>query len=106
MTRQETQLGRLSGWAAYLAALLAIAIVAAAAMASTAQAAVPKTFWGLGSQTPLDPNGPDFDRMGQGKVGTLRQAIFWSDIDPTPDPGDSNWAAVDALVGAAARNDV
>ena len=106
MTRQETHLGRHSGWAALLAAALTLATLALALVAGGAHAAVPRAFWGVGSQTPLDPNGPDFDRMGQGNVGTLRQAIFWSDIDPTADPGDSNWGAVDALVAASARNGV
>ncbi len=106
MQRQETHPGRRSGRAAHLAAVLALAAIAIALTASAAQGAVPRSFWGIGSQTYLDEAAGDFALMGQGKVGTLRQAIFWSNLDPTPNPGDTNWSSVDAIVGAAARNGV
>ena len=45
----------------------------------------------------------DFARMGTGRVGTLRVALPWAQIDPTPDPGDLNWSEFDATVIQAAR---
>lgn len=106
MTRQDTLLVNRSGWTGYLTAIVALAALALALVASSANAATPRAFWGVGSQTPLDDAGGDFDRMGQGKVGTLRQPVFWSDIDPTAEPGDTNWEPLDVIVGAAARNGV
>ena len=106
MTRQDTHLASRSGWTAHLAALVALAAAALALTAATAHAAVPRDFWGVGSQTPLEEDYQDLDRMGQGKVGTLRQAIFWSQIDPSPALGDNQWVGIDKIVGGAARNGV
>jgi polysaccharide biosynthesis protein PslG len=104
MTRQETHLGHRAGRAAHFAAFLALAAIAIALTASAAQGAIPRAFWGIGSQTALDD--ASLDRMGQGQVGTLRHAIFWSITDPTPAAGDEDWSSVDPIVGGAARNGV
>ena len=46
----------------------------------------------------------DFDRMGQGLIGTLRIAVNWFAVDPGPAPDDYDWPSVDAVVAGAARN--
>ena len=87
------------GLAAMAAALFSILLVTAAA----AQAAAPKSFFGVVPQTPLSVQ--DIDRMGQGQVGTLRFEVFWAGIDPTP-ADDYDWSTPDAIIGEAARNDI
>lgn len=73
------------------------------AVASAAQAAVPKSFFGVVPQAPLSQQ--DVDRMGQGEVGTVRFEISWSGVDPTA-ADDYNWDAPDAVIGNAARNGI
>ena len=81
--------------------VFACAVVALlAAPASFAKA--PKNFFGVGPQTPLTKE--DIDRMGQGKVGTLRFQIFWA--GQNPEPGVYEWGAVDQIVRDASRNDI
>jgi hypothetical protein len=70
----------------------------------SASAAVPRSFYGMSSQTPLTTT--DLDRMGQGNVGTLRITLGWSGIDPSAAPDDYNWGATDAIVADAARNGI
>lgn len=85
-------------------AMLATSVFVALTAASAAQAAVPRSFFGVVPQAPL--SGADLDRMGQGAVGTLRFEIFWSGVDPTAAPGDYNWSGPDAVIGNAARNGI
>ncbi|MGH2953377.1 MAG: hypothetical protein ACRDK9_05055 [Solirubrobacterales bacterium] len=92
---------RRRGLAGIGAALVALCALATAA---TAQAAAPRSFFGVVPQTPLET--ADLDRMGQARVGTLRFEIQWAVVDPTPAAGDSDFAGVDALVADAARNGV
>lgn len=84
--------------------LLVLAALAFAVLVSSAQAAVPRSFWGVGSQTPLTD--ADLDRMGEGNVGTVRIPIFWTEVDPSAAAGDTNWASIDPVVAGAARNGV
>jgi hypothetical protein len=102
MTRQGTEITtRLRS--AIAGTVAALALLAAAA-APDSNAAVPKDFWGVAPQTPIGD--ADFERMGQGKVGTIRIAAFWGVIDPSSAPGDSSWDTVDPLVRGAAQNGV
>lgn len=104
MTRQATHPGRLSGRAAHLGAVLALIALTLAVAASSTHAAVPRSFWGVGSQTPLGQ--ADFDRMGQGRVGTLRIPVLWSELDPSAAAGDTNWSSIDPIVAESARNGI
>jgi hypothetical protein len=79
-------------------------LVVAATMAASATAAVPKGFFGVMPQGPL--NAQDYTQMGDAKVGTLRFELFWAGIDPTAAHGDYDWSSSDAVVGSAARNRV
>jgi hypothetical protein len=81
--------------------MLAIALVAA--IAPTAEAA-PRSFYGISSQTHLEPG--EFKRMGEGKVGTLRSTLSWAAADPTAQSGDLSWFGFDAIVADAARNKI
>jgi hypothetical protein len=55
---------------------------------------------------PQDPlTTPDYERMGEARVGTLRFMIHWASVDPGPGL-DYNFAQVDEVVREAARNGV
>ncbi len=96
---------RLSRAAAGTVALIAALVVSVLALtSSSAQAAVPPGFYGVVPQTSLGT--PDFERMGQGKVGTLRTLVSWSDADPTQAADDYDWSRIDPIVGGAADNGV
>jgi hypothetical protein len=86
------------GWArmaAVVCALIAIAIPAPAA------GKVPRSFYGVVTQSRLDR--ADFGRMSRGRVGTLRTTLAWSQIDRSAVPGSYDWSGFDATVGQAAR---
>ena len=91
-------------WTILLLAAAAIAAAAIALTASSAHAAAPKSFYGVVPQTDLTT--ADFDRMGQGRVGTLRVPLSWSAVDPTPAAGDENWGGFDPIVADSARNGI
>jgi hypothetical protein len=82
--------------------LLAIALAIAAltaAVAAPAAGAVPRSFYGIVPQTQL--TNPDYDRMAQGKVGTVRITLNWSAVEQEPDV--YHWTGYDAIVAGAAR---
>lgn len=85
------------GRRALLAALVALAVLAPA----VAQARPPKTFYGVTPQAQLGAY--ELERMGLGRVGTLRASVPWGAIDQTAVPGDSDWTLYDQLVGSAAQ---
>ena len=85
------------GRRAFLAVLVAFAVLAPA----VAQARPPKTFYGVTPQAQLGSY--EYERMGLGRVGTLRVSVAWAAIDQTPVPGDTDWTLYDQLVGSAAQ---
>lgn len=88
---------------------IALAALVAAALASSfagppsaaARPAVPREFVGVVPQGPLAA--ADFARM-RGVVGTLRIPIAWSQVERRA--GEFDFAALDAIVSAAARSGV
>jgi Beta-galactosidase len=83
-----------------LAALLgALGLTLAATPAS---AAVPRDFWGVIPINELTVE--DFDRMGQGEVGTLRIAVLWRTTEPSQ--GQFDFDYLDFVVGQAASRGV
>jgi hypothetical protein len=80
-------------------ALLALFVSTGSALAAKA----PKTFYGVVPQAPL--SAADVQRMGQAKVGTLREVMLWGAIDSTA-ADDNNWSAFDATVREAAQNGI
>jgi hypothetical protein len=92
-------------------ALLLASVVAAfaglgapSAPAKGSTSVVPRSFYGVVSQTALASE--DIARMGQGQIGELRTIINWATIDPTAAPDDYDWATIDPLVAEAARNGI
>lgn len=88
-----------SGIAAAL--LVATAVLVTSAPAS---AQAPPEFYGVVPQDKLSNR--DIERMGRGRVGTMRVTLSWSEIDPTPVPQDYDWEKFDAVVAEAARQQV
>jgi hypothetical protein len=91
-----------AGWGAIVAAL--VALTALFALSHAASAAVPRSFYGVSPQTGLAAK--DLERMGRGRVGTLRTMLSWAGTDPTRADSDYNWSGFDGLVAEAARNRV
>jgi hypothetical protein len=85
--------------AAAFAALIAVALPAHAAAADA-----PPSFYGVVSQGNLDHG--DFARMADGRVGTLRVALPWAQMDPTPVPEDYDWSNFDATVTQATKHGI
>lgn len=71
---------------------------------SAGASAAPRSFYGVVPQTAL--TGKEIDRMGKGRIGTLRTIMSWSAIDPTKADGDYNWGSFDGLMIESARNDI
>jgi hypothetical protein len=69
-----------------------------------AAAPAPSSFYGVVSQSRLERG--DVARMASGNVGTLRVAVPWALIDPTPVPEDHNWRELDETVAHAAREGI
>jgi hypothetical protein len=69
---------------------------------TAAVANVPRDFYGVVSQGPLLES--DFDTMRRGKVGALRFAIPWAQVEPTQ--GAYDWSQVDAIVASAAASGI
>ena len=65
---------------------------------------VPRSFYGIVSQSPLGET--EIERMERGGIGRLRMLFSWAAIDPTPAPDDYAWSALDAVVAAAARHGI
>jgi len=82
--------------AATLLACLAAAPHAAAATA-------PRSFYGV--ITADDPTPAQIDRMGQGRVGTLRIILVWGIVQSAPGSA-LDWSHYDAIVGRAAQNGI
>jgi polysaccharide biosynthesis protein PslG len=85
-------------------AVAAIVLATQIGSGSEAQEDVPRSFYGMVSQTPLGPE--DFERMGDGRVGTLRILLAWSAVDPTPANDDFDFSTVDPIVLGAARQGI
>ncbi len=91
-------------WKAALAAAALVVALAAAVAAPRADAALPSGYYGVVPQTALTST--DFERMGQGNVGSVRLLFSWSSVDPSSEPDDYNWSVIDQSVGDAAQNGV
>jgi hypothetical protein len=83
----------------FLPLLLTIAFLLAPAAAQ----AVPRGFFGIVPQTPIDKE--DLSRMRAGGVETIRMPVSWAATQRTP-RSDYNWAGLDASVADAARDGI
>jgi hypothetical protein len=84
---------------------LLVALLSASGHAAEPQAKPPREFFGVVSQT-RGLGTEDFERMGRARVGMVRVALPWQEVDPSPEPGDYNWARFDAIVAGAARHGI
>ncbi len=66
--------------------------------------AASEAFYGVATQAPLSDG--DLDRMAEGGIGTLRSFFAWQALDPTPAPGDLDWAGPDAMIAGAAKRGI
>jgi polysaccharide biosynthesis protein PslG len=73
------------------------------ALASQAQAAAPREFYGV--MAAKDPDATEIARMGTGKVGTLRINFVWSAVQPTAS-SPLDFSYYDAIIGAAAQQGI
>lgn len=80
-------------------AALALLLTAAAA-----DAAVPRAFYGLNPQV-RDPLPAEFNRMGEGGVGTYRFMLSWPQLQHERGAG-FRWQVVDRIVEPAAENGI
>ncbi len=91
-----------------LALLAAGALLLVPAAAPSADAAVPKDFFGVMVNGPLDNTAVDLDRqaadMKAAGVETWRVEMAWDLIEPSP--GQFDWAGTDRKVLAAARQGI
>lgn len=83
-------------------ALLLLALTTAVFAATQSGAAkpvprAPKTFFGIGPQTPLTER--DLEFMKAGGIGSVRLPVSWPSVQPT-EKGGYQWEGVDSLVGA------
>src|SRR5262249_54229478 len=72
-------------------------------LASGAHASAPREFYGVISAN--DPTPSQINRMGAGKVGTLRVNFVWGAVQAAPG-APYDWSHYDELIGAAARNGI
>jgi hypothetical protein len=83
-------------------ALACASLIACLAAIPSSAAAVSRDFFGV--VTVGQPTNSDFQAMGRGKVGTLRELLFWATVEPTP--GARNWGLYDELVANASAQGV
>jgi hypothetical protein len=86
------------------AGAITLFVAIAVATATPAHASPPPGFYGVVAQDELGV--ADFERMEAGRVGTLRATLAWSEVDPTPLPGDLQWEAFDRIVRQTARRGI
>ena len=85
---------------ALLLAALATALLVAGQSGAKPVPRAPKTFFGIGPQTPLTER--DFEYMKAGGIGSIRLPISWPSIQPT-EKGGYQWDGTDALVEELSR---
>ena len=87
---------------AALAAAIAVLAFAAALPATASAAAQPREFWGVVPINELSAS--EFDQMGAGNVGTMRQLVLWPAVEPSP--GQFDWSYLDFVVANSAENGI
>jgi hypothetical protein len=86
------------------ARVLAVAALALLASAAPASAKLPRTFFGVGPQAPLEA--ADLARMHEAGLGTLRIGFLWGTVEGFGSDQPPDWASIDGLVTAAAENHI
>jgi polysaccharide biosynthesis protein PslG len=84
-------------------ALAVLASTVALAGAASAQARLPKDFFGIVPQTPITEE--DTNRMRHGGVDTIRIPLSWGALQPSQS-SPLDWNSFDHVVAAAARSNI
>lgn len=88
-----------------LVAATALLICLGAASASSAGAAkAPPEFYGVIPAHNVSDQ--EFNRMGQGRVGSVRVNLLWSHVQPINNPAYFDWSQYDQIVGDAAERNI
>ncbi|HEY1236927.1 MAG TPA: cellulase family glycosylhydrolase [Solirubrobacterales bacterium] len=85
-----------------LGALVALLILCACAPQAEA-ARAPRAFYGV--MAAQDPTPAEIDRMGEGRVGTLRVNFVWGAVQPSAS-APLDWRYYDAIIGEAAAQGI
>jgi polysaccharide biosynthesis protein PslG len=83
--------------------LIVAATAAGSLLLAPAASAAPRSFYGVISVE--TPSSAEFNRMGAGRVGTLRESFVWGVVQGGPDAG-YDWGLYDSIVGQAAQNGI
>jgi hypothetical protein len=83
--------------------VVSLASIAVLAMATSADARLPRKFFGIVPQTPLTAE--DTNRMRHGGIDVMRVPFSWAAIQPTPTSG-YDWSELDGIVATAARSNL
>ena len=83
--------------------LILATLAVTVASAANAQAAAPRGFYGVIAAN--DPGPSEINRMGAGKVGTLRVNFVWGAVQPT-ESSAYDWSHYDAIIGPAAQQGI
>jgi hypothetical protein len=83
--------------------LIGAAAIAACLLLASVASALPRSFYGVISVE--TPSSAEFNRMGAGRVGTLRENFVWGVVQSGPEAG-YDWSLYDSIVGQAARNGI
>ena len=73
--------------------------------AGSASAAAPAEFYGVVGGK-FDPAPADFERMGAGKVGSVRVNLAWATVQRNGPSEPYDWSRYDALMSSAAQNGI
>ncbi len=84
--------------------LIAVLAAALASLSWAGQAhAVPRAFYGV--IPAIDPSTSEINRMGDGRLGTLRINLYWGAVQPSG-PSGYEWSHYDQVIGDAAQNGI
>jgi hypothetical protein len=83
--------------------VIAAALSICLTITAHAQAAAPRSFYGVIPAT--EPNAFEIARMGAGRVGTLRINFVWGAVKPQATAA-LDWSRYDAIIGAAAQQGI
>jgi polysaccharide biosynthesis protein PslG len=80
-----------------------MAVILISLMHAAAAHAAPRTFYG--AIPAIDPSTSEINRMGTGRMGTLRINLYWGAVQPSGANG-YDWSHYDQIVGDAAQNGI
>ena len=82
-----------------------LVVVLCLAWAGSASAAAPADFYGVVGGK-FDPGSAEFERMGAGKVGSVRVNLAWATVQRNGPSEPYDWSRYDALMSSAAQNGI